>query len=68
MTHEAVGISVSNNRVSVGSAMFTMLPSRVAMNMPIDTVSMALHLYFGSGLLSIGIGCDGGFNLILCCR
>ena len=59
MTHEMVGMSVLNNLDRVGSAMFTMLPSRVVINMPIDTVSMTLHLYFGSGLFSICIGCDG---------
>ena len=44
-THSMVVISVLKYSVSVGRATFTMLPSSVAMKMPIQTVNIAFHLY-----------------------
>ncbi len=48
ITHAMVAISVLKYLVSVGKAIFTILPSSAAMNTSIETMNMARHLYPGS--------------------
>jgi hypothetical protein len=57
ITHTIVAISVLKYLVSVGRAIFTILPSSVAMNTPTDTTNMVRHLYPGS--ICSGVSCIG---------
>jgi hypothetical protein len=48
ITHSMVAISVLKYLERVGNAIITILESRVAMNIPIETTNMARHLYLWS--------------------